>query len=65
MTMTQQLSKPQPVRQIAKRVVNECLQVQPNEQVTVFTWDHTLDYANSVALEFFRMVARGVYVLGV
>ena len=51
MTMTQQLPKPQPVRQIAKRVVNECLQVQPNEQVTVFTWDHTLDYANSVALE--------------
>jgi len=51
MAMTQQISKPQPVKQIANRVVNECLQVQPNEQVTVFTWDHTLDYANAVALE--------------
>ncbi len=51
MTMTQQLSKPQPVKQIAKRVVNECLRVQPDEQVTVFSWDHTLDYANAVALE--------------
>ena len=51
MTMTQQLSKPQPVKQIAKRVVNECLKVQPDEQVTVFSWDHTLDYASSVAFE--------------
>jgi leucyl aminopeptidase (aminopeptidase T) len=51
MTLTQQLSKPQPVKQIAKRVVNECLMVQPNEQVTVFSWDHTLDYASSVAFE--------------
>src|SRR5260370_34249485 len=51
MTMTQQLSKPQPVIQIAKRVVNECLRVQPDEQVTVFSWDHTLEYANAVALE--------------
>lgn len=48
--MTQQISKPQPIKQIVKRVVNECLDVQPNEQVTVFTWDHTLDYANAVAL---------------
>src|SRR5713101_1484411 len=51
MTMTQQLSKPQPIKQIAKRVVNECLRVQPDEQVTVFSWDHTLDYASSVAFE--------------
>src|SRR5260370_28338125 len=51
MTMTQQLSKPQPVIQIAKRVVNERVRVQPDEQVTVFSWDHTLDYANAVALE--------------
>ena len=51
MTMTQQLSKPQPIKQIAKLVVNECLRVQPDEQVTVFSWDHTLDYASSVAFE--------------
>jgi len=25
--------------------------VQPNEQVTVTTWDHTLDYAEAIALE--------------
>src|SRR3989442_4512266 len=51
MTMTQQLSKPQPIKQIAKRVVNECLQVQPDEQVIIASWDHTLDYANALALE--------------
>jgi leucyl aminopeptidase (aminopeptidase T) len=51
MTMTQQLSKPQPVKQIAQRVVNECLRVQPDEQVTIFSWDHTLDYTNAIALE--------------
>jgi leucyl aminopeptidase (aminopeptidase T) len=51
MTMTQQLSKPQPVKQIAQRVVNECLRVQPDEQVTIFSWDHTLDYTNTIALE--------------
>ncbi|HEV2120843.1 MAG TPA: hypothetical protein VGS11_12175 [Candidatus Bathyarchaeia archaeon] len=49
--MTQQISKPQPVKQVAKRVVNECLQVQPDEQVTIFSWDHTLDYANALASE--------------
>jgi aminopeptidase len=51
MTMTQQISKPQPIKQIATRVVNECLQVQPGEQVVVTTWDHTTDYANALALE--------------
>jgi aminopeptidase len=51
MTMTQQLSKPQPIKQIAKRIVNECLQVQPGEQVIVASWDHTTDYANALALE--------------
>jgi leucyl aminopeptidase (aminopeptidase T) len=51
MTMTQQLSKPQPIKQIATRVVNECLRVQPGEQVIIFAWDHTLDYANALALE--------------
>jgi len=51
MTMTQQLSKPQSVKQIAARLVNECLRVQPDEQVVVASWDHTLEYANALALE--------------
>jgi len=49
MTMTQQLSKPQSVKQIAARLVNECLRVQPDEQVIIASWDHTLDYANALA----------------
>ena len=51
MTMTQQLSKPQSTKQIATRLVNECLRVQPNEQVIIASWDHTLEYANALALE--------------
>src|SRR5260370_23477993 len=51
MTMTQQLSKPQPMKQIEKLVAKGCLRVQPDEQATVFSWDHTLDYASSVAFE--------------
>jgi aminopeptidase len=51
MTMTQQLSRSQPVKEIAKRVVNECLQIKPDEQVRIFTWDHTLDYATALAVE--------------
>src|SRR4029077_19188016 len=51
MTMTQQISKSQPIKQIAARVVNECLQVQPGEQVIVASWDHTMDYANALGLE--------------
>jgi aminopeptidase len=51
MTMTQQLSKPQSTKQIATRLVNECLRVQPNEQVVIASWDHTLEYANALALE--------------
>src|SRR2546422_8715016 len=49
--MTQQLSKPQSTKQIANRLVNECLQVQPNEQVIIASWDHTLEYATALALE--------------
>ena len=51
MSLTQQLSKTQPIKQIAQRIVNECLLVQPDEQITIFSWDHTIDYANSLALE--------------
>jgi aminopeptidase len=51
MTMTEQLAKPQPVKQIAKRIVNECLRVQPDEQVIVFAWDHVLDYSSAIAQE--------------
>ncbi len=49
--MTQQLSKLQPIKNVAKRVVNECLRVQPDEQVTVFAMDHVLDYSTALALE--------------
>src|SRR5216683_7932597 len=51
MTMTQQISKPQSTKQIATRLVNECLRVQPDEQVVIASWDHTLDYANALAVE--------------
>jgi len=50
MTMTQQLSRSQPLKQIATRVVNECLRLQPDEQATIFAWDHTIDYATALAL---------------
>jgi aminopeptidase len=48
--MTQQLSRSQPIKQIATQVVNECLRVQPDEQATIFAWDHTIDYATALAL---------------
>src|SRR3989442_5129127 len=51
MTITQQISKPQSTKQIATRLVNECLRVQPDEQVIIASWDHTLDYANALAVE--------------
>jgi aminopeptidase len=51
MTMTEQLTRPQPVKQIARRIVNECLRVQPDEQVIVFAWDHVLDYSSAIAQE--------------
>src|SRR5713101_672471 len=51
MSMTQQVAKPQPIKEMAARVVKECLQVKPDEQITIFTWDHTIDYAREFALE--------------
>ncbi len=51
MTLTEQISRTNNLNQIAPRIVNECLRVQPGEQVTVLTWDHTLDYAEALALE--------------
>ncbi len=38
--------------------MKECLQVKPDEQVLIFTMDHTLDYAQAIALEVER--AEGV-----
>lgn len=61
MTVTQQITKPQPsIKEVAARIVNECLQVQPDEQVTIFTWDHSLPYARSLALEVEK--AQGVSI---
>jgi 2,5-dihydroxypyridine 5,6-dioxygenase len=51
MTVSEQLVRDEPPREISSKIVNECLRVRPNEQVTIFTWDHTLDYAASLALE--------------
>jgi aminopeptidase len=51
MTVSEQLVRAEPPRETSSKIVNECLRVKPNEQVTVFTWDHTLDYAASLALE--------------
>jgi len=51
MTMMEQLTRTQPVKQIARRIVNECLRVQPDEQVIVFGWDHVLDYSSAIAQE--------------
>jgi len=51
MTESEQLGQPEPRSEISSKIVNECLRVKPNEQVTIFTWDHTVDYAASLALE--------------
>ncbi len=51
MTISQQVARAEPVKQIAARIVNECLQVQEDEQVTVSSFEHTLDYASALALE--------------
>ena len=49
---TEQLVRaPSSVKDAAARIVNECLQVRTDEQVTIFTFDHTLDYAKDLALE--------------
>ncbi len=37
--------------QIAKKIVSECLKVKEDEQILISAWNHTLDYANSLALE--------------
>src|SRR5262249_9180118 len=51
LTVMEQVSRTDNLKQIASRIVNECLRVQPNEQVTVGTWDHTFEYAETLALE--------------
>ncbi len=51
MTMSEQVVRTEPVKQIASKIVNECLHVKGDEQVTIFTYPHTLDYANALALE--------------
>src|SRR5215471_10182877 len=51
MTLSEQVSRTEPVKQIASKVVNECLKVKPDEQVNIFTFPHTLDYGDALALE--------------
>jgi aminopeptidase len=50
-TISQQLVREDTVKQVSPKLVRECLRVQPNEQVTILTWDHTMEYASSLALE--------------
>ena len=49
--MSEQVVPTEPVKQIASKIVNECLHVKADEQVNVFSFPHTLDYANALALE--------------
>ncbi len=49
--MSEQLVRTEPVKQIASRIVNECLRVKTDEQVNIYSYPHTLDYANALALE--------------
>jgi leucyl aminopeptidase (aminopeptidase T) len=51
MTISEQIARTDPTKQIASRVVNECLRVKPGEQVVLVTWDHTVDQAAALALE--------------
>src|SRR5262245_52888686 len=51
MTVSEQVIRTEPVRQIASKIVNECLKVKTDEQVNIFSFPHTLDYANALALE--------------
>jgi aminopeptidase len=39
---------------IARKVIQECLQVKEDEQVLINTWDHTLDISNALALEVYQ-----------
>ncbi|SRR5713101_2973294 len=36
---------------IARKAIQECLQVKEDEQVLIQTWDHTMDIADSLTLE--------------
>jgi leucyl aminopeptidase (aminopeptidase T) len=51
MTVSEQVTRTDATKQIASRVVNECLRVKPGEQVVLVTWDHTVDQAAALALE--------------
>ena len=48
---------------IAKRVINDCLQVKEDEQVLIQTWGHTLDLSNALALETYQVGATPIVTL--
>lgn len=61
MLAAEQVVRPQSsIKNAAARIVNECLRLKTDEQVTLFTFDHTLDYAKNLALEVEK--ASGVSV---
>src|SRR5712692_4417031 len=48
---------------IAKKVINETLQVKENEQVLIQTWDHTLLLSNALAFETYQAGATPLVTL--
>ena len=48
---------------IAKKVINETLQVKENEQVLIQTWDHTLELSNALAFETYQAGATPLVTL--
>ena len=48
---------------IAKKVINESLQVKEDEQVLIQTWPHTIDLSNALAFEAYQAGAIPVVTL--
>src|SRR3989454_3539492 len=48
---------------IAKKVINETLQVKEDEQVLIQTWDHTLELSNALAFETYQAGATPLVTL--
>ncbi len=48
---------------VAKKVIKECLQIKPDEQVLIQTWAHTLDLSNALALETYQAGAIPIVTL--
>ncbi|NWG10906.1 aminopeptidase [Candidatus Bathyarchaeota archaeon] len=49
--------------ELAKIVVRDSLKINPNDVVTITTWDHTIDVANAMAVECFKRGADAMISL--